>query len=82
MVVKQLVGGICQWVLKRVNKASKQDDEGNVSSRLQENSWVKKLQQIIKAQYEGQFSLVHVVDYAQIIHYCQKIQDKFAQAKQ
>ena len=81
-LVKQLVGGICQWVLKRVNKGTKLDDESNASTSMQENSWVKKLQQIIRTQYEGQMTLVQVVDYAQIIQYCQKIQEKFTHTKQ
>lgn len=78
-VVKQLVGGVCQWVLKRVNKGQKPGEDGGGGA--QENSWVKKLQHIIRAQYEG-LNLVQVVDYAQIIHYCQKIQEKLGQVKQ
>ena len=65
-----------------MNKGTKLDDESNASTSMQENSWVKKLQQIIRTQYEGQMTLVQVVDYAQIIQYCQKMQEKFAHAKQ
>lgn len=81
-IVKELVGGICQWVLKRVTKGPGRQDDGHSPGRKGlENSWVKKIQQILMAQYEGQFALVNVVDYAEIIHYSQKIQEKFALAK-
>ena len=42
-VVQQLVGGICQWVLKRVNKGQKPGEDGGKGGVAQENSWVKKL---------------------------------------
>ena len=57
-IAKELVGGICQWVLKRINRPKVKGEQGGNggssgndtnSNFVIENSWVKKIQMILKS---------------------------------